>query len=285
MIQMISNFKKVVTSIKSKGLRNTSKKIIDKFNFEIRYRVTAINLGLQRSFSKSPLVINHGKYKFNFYGGGDRNELLYHAFWDKMFLEELNMIKDYVKPGETVIDIGGNLGFFVLILNELVGKSGKIYSFEPSKILNQKLASTIKINNLKNVTLINLGLGETEVSTTLHYNPNQSGLSSIVNASESNSLSEEIGITTLDKYSANLSGRVSFIKIDTEGYEPQVLRGAKELIQRNKPTIYIELGGDNQKSSLEALQVLKELDYDCEAENLDLKNVLAGVNFVATPKN
>ncbi len=63
--------------------------------------------------------------------------------------------------------------------------------------------------------------------------------------------------------------KVSFIKIDTEGYEPQVLRGAKELIMRDKPTIYIELGGDHQKSSLEALQVLKELDYNCEAENLE----------------
>ncbi len=78
-----------------------------------------------RSFAKSSLVINHGKYKFNFYGGGDRGEILYHAFWDKMFLEELNKIKDFVKKGDTVLDVGGNLGFFVLIFNELVGDSGK----------------------------------------------------------------------------------------------------------------------------------------------------------------
>ncbi len=83
----------------------------------------------------------------------------------------------------------------------------------------------------------------------------------------------------------NISGRVSFIKIDTEGYEPQVLKGAKELIKRDKPTIYIELGGDYQKSSAEALKILKELNYYCEAENLDLKTIPAGVNFIATPKN
>jgi len=281
---MISNFKKLVTSIKNRGLSNTAKKISDKLQFESRCRLTAMNLGLRRSFTKNALVINRGKYKFNFYGGGDMGEILYHAFWDKMFLEELNTIKDFVKKGDTVIDVGGNLGFFVLILNELVGNSGKIYSFEPSKNLNQKLASSIKINNLQNVTLVNLALGESEGTTTLHFNPKQSGLSSIVSEIDSNSLSEEINITTLDKFSANLSGRVSFIKIDTEGYEPQVLRGAKELIKRDRPTIYIELGGDHQKSSLEALQILKELDYHCEAENLDLKNVLAGVNFIATPK-
>jgi hypothetical protein len=79
-------------------------------------------------------------------------------------------------------------------------------------------------------------------------------------------------------------GRVSFIKIDTEGYEPQVLNGAKEFISRNKPTIYIELGGDYQNSSAEALKILKELNYTCEAENLDLAQIPAGTNFIATPK-
>jgi FkbM family methyltransferase len=145
------------------------------------------------------------------------------------------------------------------------------------------LTATIQNNNLKNVTIVNLGLGESEGSTTLHYNPKQSGLTSIVSDFKNNSLSEEIKITTLDKFSENMSGRVSFIKIDTEGYEPQVLKGAKELIKRDKPTIYIELGGDYQESSAEALKILKELNYYCEAENLDLKSIHAGVNFIATP--
>ena len=281
---MIKHFKKVIQSIKSKGLGNTAKAVTDKLQFESRYRITTMNLGLRLCFSKNAVIINHGKYKFNYYGGGDRGEILYHAFWDKMFLEELNTINDFVKKGDTVIDVGGNLGFFVLILNELVGDSGKIYTFEPSKKLNQKLTSTVKINNLQNVSIVNLALGESEGSTILHYNPKQSGLSSIVTDLDSATTSEEIKITTLNKFSTNFSDKISFIKIDTEGYEPQVLRGANELITRDKPIIYIELGGNHQKSSLEALQVLKELDYNCEAENLDLKNVLAGVNFIATPK-
>jgi FkbM family methyltransferase len=70
---------------------------------------------------------------------------------------------------------------------------------------------------------VNLALGESEGSTTLHYNPKQSGLSSIVNGFEGNTLAEKIKITTLDEFSSNISERVSFIKIDTEGYEPQVL--------------------------------------------------------------
>ena len=57
-----------------------------------------------------------------------------------------------------------------------------------------------------------------------------------------------------------------------------------ELIIRDKPTIYIELGGEYQASSVDALKILNELNYYCEAENLDLKTIPAGVNFIATPK-
>ena len=97
-------------------------------------------------------------------------------------------------------------------------------------------------------------------------------------------MSEEITVTTLDKFSEQIPNRVSFIKIDTEGYEPQVLKGSMELIIRDKPTIYIELGGEYQASSVVALKILNELNYYCEAENLDLKTIPAGVNFIATPK-
>jgi FkbM family methyltransferase len=282
---MIGVFNKIVSSLKSRGIKNTLIVIKDKLIFEGKCLLTSLKLNSLKLFTKGDLVVNNGKYKFNFYGGGDRGEILYHTFWDKMFLEDTDKIKKYIKPGDTVIDVGGNLGFFILILNELIGDNGKIYSFEPSGLLKDKLTATIQNNNLINVTIVNQGLGESEGSTTLHYNPKQSGLTSIVSDFENNSLSEEIKITTLDKFVENISDRVSFIKIDTEGYEPQVLKGAKELIKRDKPTIYIELGGDYQESSAEAIKIMKELNYYCEAENLDLKTIHAGVNFIATPKN
>jgi FkbM family methyltransferase len=274
---------KFVDSIKSRGILNTSKSAKGKLVFESKCLFVSVKLNVSKLFSGNKLIVNHGKYKFYFYGGDDRNEILYHTFWGKMFTEERYTIKEFIKKGDTVIDVGGNMGFFVLILNDLIGNSGKIYSFEPSKRLSNRLASTVQINNIKNVEIVNLALGEKEGTTSLYYNPKQSGLSSIVSHEEKGFLKEEITITTLDSFSKAISNRISFIKIDTEGYEPQVLIGAKELIKKDKPTIYIELGGDHQSSSIEALKVLKELGYSCKAENLDLKTIPAGVNFIATP--
>lgn len=280
---MITYLKNAYESIKSRGFVSTSRLILNRIAFEGKIKKTQIVLGIRKSLSKNELIVQHGKHKFNFFGGGDRNEILYHTFWNKMFLEEIDKIKKYIKHGDTVIDVGGNMGFFVLILNELVGPSGKIYSFEPSGRLKERLEATVKNNNLQNVNIVNLALGESEGKTTLHYNPKQTGLSSIVTDFESGSLTEEIRITTLDKFSENIPGRVSFIKIDTEGYEPQVLRGAQKLIERDKPIIYIELGGEHQESSKEALGILKEINYHCEAENINLSSIPAGINFIANP--
>jgi FkbM family methyltransferase len=281
---LTGHLNKLLFSIKSGGIIKTLTLIAGKINFETKCLFTSIKLNSLKLFSGKELIVDHGKYKFNFYGSGDRGEILYHAFWERMFSEELEKVKDYIKRGDTVIDVGGNIGFFVLILNEMLGDEGNIFSFEPSKRLKERLEKTIKINNIKNVTIVNLALGESERKTTLHYNPKQTGLSSIITDFKNGLVSEEIQITSLDKFSENIQSRISFIKIDTEGYEPQVLKGARKIISRDKPTIYIELGGDYQDSSAEALKILKELNYNCEAENLDLKTIPAGINFIATPK-
>ena len=281
---MINALKKINSNIKKRGLSNTLNAIFNTISFESKCFFTGIKLELKKGIGNENITVNHGNYYFNFYNRRDRGEILYHACWDRMFKEERDKIEKYIKKGDTVIDVGGNMGFFVLILNNLMNDSGKIYSFEPSGRLSKKLSSTVKINNLKNVEIINLALGEQEGATSLYFNPKQSGLSSIVTQDKNDFIVEEIKITTLDKFSNNISERISFIKIDTEGYEPQVLRGAKETIKKHKPTIYLELGGDHFESSIESLKILKEFGYQCEAENIDLKTIPAGVNFIATPK-
>ncbi len=229
--------------------------------------------------------MHHGKYKFIFNNDGDYEEILYHAFWNKYFLSEKNKIQDFVKKGDVVVDVGANIGLFSLILSDLVDDSGKVYSFEPIPLLYKKLINNINLNDIKNITTIETGVGETESETEIFLNPAQSGLSSAVAKPSGNFVSQKIKLTTLDKYFMSKNEKVAFIKIDTEGYEPKVLRGAIELINRDKPVVYIELGGDHQQTSIEALKILKELSYSCEAEKIDLTKIPAGINFIATPNH
>jgi hypothetical protein len=115
---MIVLFNKFISSLKSRGIKNTLTVIYDKLSFERKCLFTSLKLNTLKAFRNGDIIVDYGKYKFNFYGGGDRGEILYHAHWDKMFLEDIEKVKNS-KPGDTVIDVGGNPGF-VLILNELL---------------------------------------------------------------------------------------------------------------------------------------------------------------------
>ena len=82
---MIKVLNKISSSIKSRGVKRTFLIIKDRTSFETKCLFASLKLNIKKLFTKGDLVIKHGKHKFNFYGGGDRGEILYHAFWDKMF--------------------------------------------------------------------------------------------------------------------------------------------------------------------------------------------------------
>lgn len=276
--------KKFIAHLKNEGLAESLKQAYNYLHFRIKIRITRVYLKLKSIFKQPPFPVRHGTYNLNFSNDGDYEEILYHSHWKYYFCDEKNKIKKFVNDGNVVLDVGANIGLFSLILSDLVGECGQVYSFEPIPQLHKKLINNINLNKLTNIKTIESGVGDTESETDIYLNPEQSGLSSAVAKPSSNYVAQKIKITSLDKFSANLQQKVSFIKIDTEGYEPIVLRGASELIKRDKPIIYIELGGDHQKTSAEALKILKEYNYSCEAENIDLTKTDAGNNFIALPK-
>jgi len=280
----MSLLNKFLNRIREQGLIESLRYTFDFLHFRLNIKITKAYLKLKCLFKKPPFAVHHGKYKFNFNNDGDYEEILYHTFWDKYFLSEKNKIQDFVKKGDVVVDVGANIGLFSLILSDLVDETGKVYSFEPIPLLHKKLNNNIILNGMLNITTIETGIGDEESEIEIFLNPEQSGLSSAVAKPGSNYVSQKIKLNTLDKYFMAREEKISFIKIDTEGYEPQVLRGAKEIINRDKPIIYIELGGDHQQTSAESLKILEELNYSCDAEKIDLTKVLAGINFIAAPK-
>jgi FkbM family methyltransferase len=115
-------------------------------------------------------------------------------------------------------------------------KCGKIYSFEPQKLMFEIQLSSITKNNITNIEVFNCGLGEENKESEM--NPIDYELSVHIGDLSVGSGGEKIQIKRMDSI---ITEKVDFIKIDVQGYEKYVLLGSEEIIKNYKPTIIIEI--------------------------------------------
>lgn len=138
--------------------------------------------------------------------------------------------KTLVKKGDIVFDIGAHHGFYTILLALWTGDEGKVIAFEPSVHNFKILQKNIEINNLQNVITINKAVGSRDEKVSISDDCN----ATVVKKS---TYLQEIEMTFLDKY---LEYTPNFMKIDVEGYETEVLKGAQKILE-NKPKIDLEL--------------------------------------------
>lgn len=131
-----------------------------------------------------------------------------------------------------MIDVGGNIGTF---LGQFVDKCDTIFAFEPIPRLNQVIKESIEYNKDKKVKLIAKAVGDAPSVVKMFDNNN----SSIVSEGGQEAVLE-IEVITLDSELTELK-RIDFIKIDVEGYELNVLNGAKKIIEKHRPAILVEV--------------------------------------------
>ncbi|MEO6220331.1 MAG: FkbM family methyltransferase [Ginsengibacter sp.] len=179
------------------------------------------------------------------------------------------LLFNYVKAGMNVIDIGANIGATTLNLAKTVGSTGKVFSFEPGPYNCQKASENISLNKLSNIKLINQGLGHEKTTAFLYnVNPNNRGMQRLLkdNGKSVSYEKTEVEIDTLDNSMKKFNiPAPSFIKIDVEGYELNVLKGAIETITKYLPALFVELDDNNLQeqgsTARELIQFLIKLDY------------------------
>lgn len=157
---------------------------------------------------------------------------------------EASFMGSFVKPGMMVLDIGAHRGFHTLRLSKTVGRGGHVFAFEPSPREMKRLKLHLKINFCRNVEVIECAVGEQEGSVELYTVPTNSVLNSLRPPdTDQPSSSTEVRIRRLDDVlSETKIGSVDFIKLDVEGGELGVLKGADELLQRvPRPVILCEI--------------------------------------------
>jgi FkbM family methyltransferase len=162
-------------------------------------------------------------------------------------------MKAGVKPGDTFIDVGANLGEYALWAAKLTGYSGKVLAFEPLTEMFDLLNTNVALNEdfKKNIVTIKCGLSDSVEEVPIYTSGNagidglHEGLPTIFKTDSRNIFVENIKLDTLDnQVEKSALSKVDWIKIDVEGAELKVLRGAKKTIKRFHPALLLECNKD-----------------------------------------
>lgn len=239
------------------------------------------SLDIRRRLRGRDLFVDYGWIRLLYTGDGDMQEVFYHLKQARWYEHDMNIFRSLVAPGQTVVDVGANMGFISVMLASLVGPAGRVFAFEPSPLVYAKLERTIAANGLTQVTPFNLGCGARASRAHLNRVGASSGNSSIVGDGDA---STEVQIVRLDDVAELRAVRVALLKIDTEGYEPDVLAGAVELVRRDRPIMYLEMGGDYVPSTLATIGLLEDLGYSIDhVRHIDWSCVGNGSDFFFLP--
>lgn len=156
----------------------------------------------------------------------------YEAFKRKRY-EEL------VKPGMVAFDIGAHVGYYTLLSSALVGKSGTVVAFEPLPENIAYLRRHVEINQLVNVQIVEAAVADRDGATTFSIAPSRS----MGYLTEEGGL--EVEVVSLDRFLEKDDSAIpQVLKIDVEGGELRVLKGAQDLITTYRPLIFLATHGE-----------------------------------------
>jgi FkbM family methyltransferase len=166
---------------------------------------------------------------------------------------ERSYLASLLTEGSVAIDVGANIGMFSLSLAKAVGLTGKVISFEPVVETAKRLQRNAHLNRCTNITVHVVAVGDREGEIEIIAS-SDAAYSSTQSISKGNGEIREVPMTTLDTVwkSANLP-KIDVIKIDVEGAEAMVARGAVRMLQTCRPVILLEATGRSELSELDAL--------------------------------
>jgi FkbM family methyltransferase len=203
------------------------------------------------------------------------------------------LIESSVRPGMTTIDIGANFGYHTFRLAQCVGTQGRVLAVEPMAEAWQRLLANAQLNDFPQIAYRQVGLSDAELGVT------SVAFRSHYDIDGSRSIAEEdVRITTVDSLVAEEGlDQVDFVKLDVDGYEGKVLRGARATLEQWHPDVLFEISPgmmDEQDDRAEDLiAFLEGLGYrlvDEDRGDIDDVRALMGtignhsINLLATTK-
>ena len=159
---------------------------------------------------------------------------------------ETAVVSKIVHPGDAVIDIGANVGYYTALLDSLIKPNGTVHAFEPGEATFQRLGETKSLLQLDRAALHSKAICDT--AGQIEFWMSDDGLDGQQSTQKNAGLGQQarctrVEATTLDKFAAELSSRgtqsIAFVKCDIEGAELSMLKGAKSVLNSQDPPIWL----------------------------------------------
>ncbi len=191
----------------------------------------------------------------------DPRRLSTHVFLEQedWFEDEAPFIRALIAPGERVLDIGANLGFYSLTAARAAGPEGRVWSFEPTADIAQRLRESAALNGFATLNVVEMALGDARGEAFLGRGENDELNRIVATAAQGVAVRME----RLDDWSASEPDArgIGFVKLDVEGHEAAVIAGGLDFFARESPLVMLEIT-DGQAVRDDALQRLRDIGYE-----------------------
>jgi len=151
---------------------------------------------------------------------------------------EYHQLPTLLRPGDWVLDIGANVGQYTLRFSELAGAEGRVIAFEPIIETAEILVAMSRRSRYRNIAVLNLAVSDRAGVLAFRVPASAAGLPDYFQARVSSDGDRRVPCVALDDL--GFSHRIGLIKIDVEEHEVPVIRGMRNLIQRDRPILIIE---------------------------------------------
>lgn len=216
---------------------------------------------------RRPLIVRWEGYQLEVHPDSHYAASAFYLTWPDFW--ELTFLNRFLRPGDAVIDAGANVGVYSMFLARRVGTNGIVFACEPDPTNLSRLRANLDRNSLSQVRVVPAALGDHE--GVAHFDTGQDTVGQVLR----NGGGTEVRMTTIDAVVEGIAGEAvvapTYIKVDVEGYEAEVVGGAQRLAERGMPLVWqVELWGQGDSGPRTRLaEVLTHRGYDFFAYDLE----------------
>ena len=164
--------------------------------------------------------------------------------------QEIHLLSQLIGPGQTVVDGGANIGTHTVAFAKVVGSHGRVFAFEPQRLVFQQLAGNLALNRLTNVFAFQKGLGSEGGTSHVDAPKFENNIGAVRLCGPEARTLEQVDIMLLDDLDLDAC---HLIKLDVEEMEHAALTGAAKTIARHRPVLSVENHNADPNSPLARL--------------------------------